>query len=456
MARSRTTFVCQQCGHVSPSALGRCPSCGTWGSLVETIDEPAAPGRSARSEPAAKPVRLRDLDQSAVPRIPVPIDEFSRVLGGGLVKGSLVLIGGDPGIGKSTLVLQTAGGLTSNGGQVLYVTGEESAQQVKLRADRLNVNAEELLLLPETRLEAVLAAASERPLTCLVIDSIQTMTIEELTSPAGSVAQVRECTARLMQWAKGRGVPVLIVGHVTKEGAIAGPRVLEHMVDAVLYLEGERFHQYRVLRGVKNRFGSTNEIGVFEMVEHGLAEVRHPSEAFLADRNANASGSMVTVTIEGSRPILVEIQALVAPSQLDVPRRAVNGLDPNRLQLLVAVLQKRARVSLGSQDIFTNVVGGLRVEEPSIDLAVAMAIASSAKEVTVDERTVAIGEVGLSGELRSVAQIGRRLNEANRLGFKRAIVPASMGSRTGDLPHGFEVIRASTLKEAIETVLGKG
>lgn len=454
MAKVRSSYVCQQCGHVSPSALGRCPTCGTWGSLVETIEAAATPGRPTGTvgQPA-QPVRLSELQKIDVPRIAVPIAELSRVLGGGLVPGSLVLIGGDPGIGKSTLVLQAAGGLADAGMRVLYVTGEESAQQVKLRADRLNVHAGDLLLLPETRLEVILATASEQDLATLVIDSIQTMTVDDLASAAGSVAQVRECTARLIQWAKSRDIPVLLIGHVTKEGTIAGPRVLEHMVDAVLYLEGERYHQYRVLRAVKNRFGSTNEIGVFEMVEEGLIEVGNPSEAFLADRNANAAGSTVAVTIEGTRPILVEIQALVAPSQLEVPRRSVNGLDPNRLQLLVAVLQKRGGVSLGSQDIFTNVVGGLRLDEPAVDLAIAVAVASSAKEMAVDAQTVTIGEIGLSGELRSVGQIDRRLNEAKRLGFRRAIVPASMGGRSGDLPKNFEVIRVSTLREAIGAVL---
>jgi len=454
MAKVRSSYVCQQCGYASPSALGRCPSCNTWGSLVETIDAPAPPGRSGIAVGrAAQPVRLSELQKTDVPRIAVPSGELSRVLGGGLVPGSLVLIGGDPGIGKSTLVLQAAGGLAEAGKRVLYVTGEESAQQVKLRADRLNVRAGDLLLLPETRLETVLATASEQDLTALVIDSIQTMTIDELGSAAGSVAQVRECTARLTQWAKSRDIPVILIGHVTKEGTIAGPRVLEHMVDAVLYLEGERYHQYRVLRAVKNRFGSTNEIGVFEMLEAGLMEVAQPSEAFLADRNANAAGSSVAVTIEGTRPILVEIQALVAPSQLEVPRRSVNGLDPNRLQLLVAVLQKRGGVPLGSQDIFTNVVGGLRLDEPAVDLAVAIAVASSAKEMAVDAQTVTIGEIGLSGELRSVSQIDRRLNEAKRLGFKRAVVPASMGGRSGELPKDFEVVRAATLREAIGAVL---
>ena len=454
MAKVRSTYVCQQCGHVSPSALGRCPTCGTWGSLVETLEAAPTPGRpNGTVGLPAQPVRLSELQKVDVPRIAVPSGELSRVLGGGLVPGSLVLIGGDPGIGKSTLVLQAAGGLADAGKRVLYVTGEESAQQVKLRADRLNVHAGDLLLLPETRLEVILATASEQDLAALVIDSIQTMTIDDLASAAGSVAQVRECTARLIQWAKSRDIPVLLIGHVTKEGTIAGPRVLEHMVDAVLYLEGERYHQYRVLRAVKNRFGSTNEIGVFEMVEEGLIEIGNPSEAFLADRNANAAGSTVAVTIEGTRPILVEIQALVAPSQLEVPRRSVNGLDPNRLQLLIAVLQKRGGVPLGSQDIFTNVVGGLRLDEPAVDLAVAIAVASSAKEMAVDPQTVTIGEIGLSGELRSVGQIDRRLNEAKRLGFKRAVVPASMGGRSGDLPKDFEVIRASTLREAISAVL---
>jgi DNA repair protein RadA/Sms len=397
---------------------------------------------------------LGDLQAGRANRVPVSIEEFSRVLGGGFVPGSLVLLGGDPGIGKSTLILQAAADLTRGNAPVLYVSGEESAEQIKLRADRLAVQSESLLVLTETDIGSVLAAAEQVSPALLVIDSIQTMSAAELESTPGSVAQVRECSARVMEWAKRSGTPVVIIGHVTKEGAIAGPRVLEHLVDAVLYLEGDRYHQFRILRGVKNRFGSTNEIGVFEMDTTGLVEVRHPSEAFVSDRSGNAAGSVVTVSIEGTRPLLLEIQALVAPSQLETPRRVVSGLDLNRVHLLNAVLQKRAGLSLGSQDVFANVVGGIRTDEPATDLAVALAIASSLRERPIDRRTAAFGEIGLSGELRAVSQVDRRLSEANRLGFKRVILPAALGRRSGELPTGMDLIRVSTVREAVASGLG--
>jgi DNA repair protein RadA/Sms len=370
-----------------------------------------------------------------------------------LVPGSLVLIGGDPGIGKSTLVLQTAAELANRPGGVLYVSAEESAQQIKLRADRLGVHADRLMVLSETNLDEILGAADEHEPGLLIVDSIQTVYVDEISSAAGSVSQVRECTARLMQWAKPKNVPVLIIGHVTKEGTIAGPRVLEHMVDAVLYLEGDRYHQFRILRAVKNRFGSTDEVGVFEMADTGLREVTNPSEAFLEERAGNASGSTVAVTMEGTRPILVEVQALTTPTSFGLPRRSTNGLDTSRLQLLVAVLQKRVGLSLGGQDIFANVVGGLRIAEPAADLAVALAVASSFRECQIDRRTVAIGEIGLSGELRSINQLDRRLHEARRLGFSRAIVPPVLGRRSGVLNDGIELVRASTLAEAVDAAM---
>jgi DNA repair protein RadA/Sms len=329
------------------------------------------------------------------------------------------------------------------------VSGEESAEQIKLRAERTAVEHDTLLVLCETDVSAVVATADEMRPALLIIDSIQTMSSPDLESAPGSVAQVRESAATVMSWAKATGTPVVLIGHVTKEGAIAGPRVLEHLVDAVLYLEGDRYHQFRILRGVKNRFGSTNEIGVFEMDSTGLIEVRHPSEAFVGDRNGNAAGSVVTVMLEGTRPILIEIQALVANSALESPRRVVSGLDLNRIHLLAAVLQKRAGLSLAGQDIFTNVIGGIRIDEPAIDLATALAIASSLKERPVDERTVAIGEIGLSGEVRAISQLERRLSEASRLGFRRAIVPANLGRRSGELPAGIEILRAATVREAV-------
>lgn len=454
MRKPRTSFVCQQCGASSPGYLGRCPSCGAWHSMVETLEERRPVTADAPRKPGgAEPVPLAEVNSAASDRVRVPISELDRVLGGGLVPGSLVLLGGDPGIGKSTLVLQAAAALARPDAPVLYVSGEESAQQIKLRADRLGAAAGELFVLSETDLDRIIGSAETMSPGLLIVDSIQTVFVDEITSAAGSVSQVRECTARLMQWAKPRQIPVLIVGHVTKEGTIAGPRVLEHMVDAVLYLEGDRHHHYRILRAVKNRFGSTDEVGVFEMADTGLREVRNPSEAFLEERNGNAAGSSVAVTIEGTRPILVEIQALTSSSAYGLPRRSANGLDTNRLQLLVAVLQKRVGLGLGSQDIYANVVGGLRIVEPAADLAVAIAVASSFKERVADALTVAIGEIGLSGELRSVNQLERRLSEARRLGFRRAVVPAALGRRSGTLGEGLELVRAATVGEAIEAAL---
>jgi DNA repair protein RadA/Sms len=454
MAKTRTTWICQQCGAASPAFLGRCPGCGQWNTMVETIDERSAPKAAKRRASGSASLRpLAKISPEGQSRTVVGIAEFNRVLGGGLVPGSLVLVGGDPGIGKSTLILQAAGVLAAPEAPVVYVSAEESAQQIKLRADRLGVESDDILVLSETDLDEILAIAEDANPGLLIIDSIQTVMLEEVTSAAGSVSQVRECTSRLMQWAKPRNIPVFVIGHVTKEGTIAGPRVLEHMVDAVLYLEGERFHQYRILRAVKNRFGSTDEVGVFEMIGEGLREVKNPSEAFLEERSEIAPGSTVAVTMEGTRPILVEVQALATPSAFGLPRRSANGLDTNRLQLLVAVLQKRVGLGLGTQDVYANVVGGLRIMEPAADLAVAVAIASSLKDRPVDPGTVVIGEIGLSGELRSVNHLERRIQEASRLGFRRVIVPA----RTGKLPTtavlGMEVIPCSTAAEAIQAAI---
>ena len=450
MAKVKTNFICQQCGVSSHAYLGRCPGCGAWNSMIETIEERPQPARVGVRRPAELPQPLTALGATAVDRISVPISELDRVLGGGLVPGTLVLIGGDPGIGKSTLVLQAAAALAGVKGPVLYVSAEESAQQIRLRADRLGVRSGEVLVLSGTDLDEILASASAVSPSLLIVDSIQTVSVDDITSAAGSVSQVRECTARLMQWGKSRDVPIFIIGHVTKEGAIAGPRVLEHMVDAVLYLEGERHGHFRVLRAVKNRFGSTDEVGVFEMAEYGLREVRNPSEAFLEERNETATGSSVAVTVEGTRPILVEVQALTTPSAFGLPRRSANGLDAGRLQLLVAVLQKRVGLGLAGQDVYANVVGGMRIGEPAADLAVALAIASSFRDRPIDSRLVAIGEIGLSGELRSIGQVERRLGEARRLGFDKAIIPASAARRGTTDVAGLKVIRADTVAEAIE------
>jgi DNA repair protein RadA/Sms len=422
--------------------------------MVETIEDRRPGLAGARPRAAGRAQSLNALGAGQAERIVVPIAELSRVLGGGLVPGSLVLVGGDPGIGKSTLVLQAAAGLAGVVGPVLYVSAEESAQQIKLRADRLGLSSDDLWVLSETNLAEVLQAADGQRPGLLIVDSIQTVYVDDITSAAGSVGQVRECTARLMQWAKPLGIPVLIVGHVTKEGTIAGPRVLEHMVDAVLYLEGDRHHQYRILRAVKNRFGSTDEVGVFEMADAGLREVRNPSEAFLEERTGTAAGSTVAVTIEGTRPILVEVQALTTSTSYGLPRRSANGFDNSRLQLLVAVLQKRVGLPLGGQDIYANVVGGLRIAEPAADLAVALAVASSFKDRQVDPHTVAVGEIGLSGELRSVAQLDRRLLEAGRLGFTRVVVPRSAAKRGRATADDVELVRAGSVSEAIEAAVG--
>jgi DNA repair protein RadA/Sms len=418
--------------------------------MVETIEERRPEGVRAVPRATARAQPLTSIDSALAERIPVPLAELDRVLGGGLVPGSLVLIGGDPGIGKSTLVLQAAGALAERAGPILYVSAEESVHQLKLRADRLGITSDQLWVLAETNLGEVLAAAEHRQPGLLIVDSIQTVYVDEITSAAGSVSQVRDCTARLMQWAKPRGIPVMIIGHVTKEGTIAGPRVLEHMVDCVLYLEGDRFHQYRILRAVKNRFGSTDEVGVFEMAQVGLQEVRNPSEAFLEERTSGAAGSTVAVTVEGTRPILVEIQALTTTTNFGMPRRSANGLETNRLQLLVAVLQKRVGLGLGNQDIYANVVGGLRLVEPAIDLAVATAVASSFRDLPVNAGTVAIGEVGLSGELRSVSQVERRITEAGRLGFSRVILPSASYRRARATDFDVELIPVASVANALE------
>lgn len=421
--------------------------------MVETVETraPAAKsGARAVVGSTAQAQRISDVAVAESPRIDTTIGELDRVLGGGLVPGSVVLVGGDPGIGKSTLILQAAARLGTGSAPALYASGEESAHQIRLRAERLGVAGEHVLVVAESNLDEILALADRSRPGVLIVDSIQTATVSDLETSAGSVGQVRESTAQLIRWAKPNMVPVVIIGHVTKEGNIAGPRVLEHMVDAVLYLEGERFQQFRILRAVKNRFGSTDEVGVFEMAEAGLEEVRNPSEAFLQERARNAAGSTVTVTLEGSRPILVEVQALTSTSVYGLPRRSANGFDQGRLQLLVAVLQKRAGLGLGDQDVYTNVVGGLRISEPGADLAVATAIASSLSDRMIDPRTVIMGEVGLSGEVRSVGQLDRRLLEASRLGFERAIVPAALGRRTKSLPGNLEITRVATIGEAVQ------
>ncbi|HDH10024.1 MAG TPA: DNA repair protein RadA [Chloroflexi bacterium] len=449
--RVKTAYICQNCGYSSPKWMGRCPNCGEWNTMVETVMEREERPRPSVT-PTSEPQRLPQISAEGFERIPVPIGELSRVLGGGIVPGSVVLIGGDPGIGKSTLLLQLSSLLASPDGAVLYISGEESLQQIKMRADRLGIANQALYILSEINLDQIINHIERLNPRMVVVDSIQSVYSEELMSAAGSVGQVKECASTLLRLAKATGIPIFLVGHVTKAGAIAGPKVLEHIVDTVLYLEGDRFHAYRLLRSVKNRFGSTNEVGVFEMGDRGLAEVANPSEAFLAERLPNASGSAIAVTMEGTRPLLVEIQALASTTSFGYPRRTANGVDFNRLLLLVAVLSKRVGLRLSDQDIFVNVVGGLKVNEPAVDLAIAVAIASSYRNVPVAADMAIVGEIGLSGELRAVSQLERRLSEAAKLGFRRCLVPKSL-RRRGKVPEGIEIVGARSVGEALEAAL---
>jgi DNA repair protein RadA/Sms len=453
-ARDRNVWRCQQCGFASPKP-GTCPDCKrASGELVALVEERPAPAVSARrgAIPHTRPRPLRDVALDAMERVGTGIGELDRVLGGGVVPGSLVLIGGDPGIGKSTLLLQAARALAKTAPPVLYVSGEESAAQVKLRADRLGIAGDGLLLWSENDLSAVQAELDTVKPRALVVDSIQTVFLPELESAPGSVTQVRECGARLMTIAKGRGLATFLVGHVTKEGALAGPRVLEHLVDTVLYFEGEQHHAYRVLRAVKNRFGSTNEIGVFQMAERGLVEVPNPSGFFLAERPKDAPGSVIVAGLEGTRPLLLELQALVAPASFGTPRRTVLGADYNRTCLLLAVLEKRAGVPLGSQDVFVNVAGGGRIVEPAADLGVVVAAASSYMDRPVRGDVVVVGEVGLTGEVRAVTGLQARLREAAALGFREAVVPES--NLTEELRLPIEVRGVATVHAALDVLLG--
>jgi len=423
MPKQKSFYVCQECGYESIGWMGKCPSCNQWNTFVEEIQEPKSKSRSGAVSTNVKPVNINDIEADTEERYLTGIKEMDRVLGGGIVKGSLILVGGDPGIGKSTLLLQICDKIKTNA-KILYVSGEESIKQIKLRADRLNVRNTNLLMLSETNFKVIQALSeTERP-DLIVIDSIQTMFNDELPSAPGSVSQVREITSGLMRIAKTLNIAIIIVGHVTKEGAIAGPRVLEHMVDTVLYFEGERHLSYRILRAVKNRFGSTNEIGIFEMRDVGLVEVENPSSMLLSERTESVPGSVAVATLEGTRPMLIEIQALVCPTSFGMPRRMATGLDYNRITLLMAVLEKRVGMQLHNYDAYVNVVGGLKIDEPACDLGVVTAIASSFRNIPVDMDTVLIGEVGLTGEVRAVSQIDKRIREAVRIGFKNCVVPA--------------------------------
>ena len=449
MSKVKTVFQCQSCGYSSPKWLGKCPDCGAWNSFSEERQSPKS--LKSIADGNSGPIPLSSVTGGNEKRVPVGIAELDRVLGGGLVKGAVILIGGDPGIGKSTIILQAISRIASLTGTVLYVSGEESPEQIKLRAERLSVNSDRIMLLPETVVEQILSVADKLKPAAIVVDSIQTVYTEELTSAPGSVGQIRESAAKMMFYAKRSGTPVFLIGHVTKEGAIAGPRVLEHLVDTVLYFEGDRGHPFRILRTVKNRFGSTNEIGVFEMTDSGLREISNPSELFLSERPLNTSGSTVIASIEGTRPVLVELQALVSPTTFGMPRRTSMGIDFNRLNLLIAVLEKKGGIHLGGMDVFINIVGGLKIVEPAADLGIITAIVSSFRELPLDPQTFVFGEVGLSGEVRAVAQGEARIKEAAKVGFKQAIVPAGNAERLKD-NFGLAITGVRNIDEAIEHI----
>ncbi|MEC5425610.1 DNA repair protein RadA [Virgibacillus sp. C22-A2] len=452
MAKRKTKYVCQDCGYEVAKWMGKCPGCDEWNTLVEEMESSDKRNKhtfNVGSKYSSKPESITAIESEKEPRIKTKMEEFNRVLGGGIVPGSLVLIGGDPGIGKSTLLLQISSQLAEKELPVLYISGEESTRQTKLRADRLNVKAELLYVLAETNLFDIAKQIEEIKPSFVVIDSIQTIFKEEISSAPGSVSQVRESTSELMKIAKSNGIPIFIVGHVTKEGSIAGPRILEHMVDAVLYFEGERHHTYRILRGVKNRFGSTNEMGIFEMKEEGLREVMNPSEIFLEERSQGAAGSTVVASMEGTRPVLVEIQALISPSSFGNPRRMATGIDANRVPLLMAVLEKRVGLMLQNQDAYIKVAGGVKLDEPAIDLAIVVSIASSFRDQPTQPEDIFVGEVGLTGEIRRVSRIEQRVQEAAKLGFKRVICPQrNMDGWT--VPKGIQVIGVNTVQEALD------
>lgn len=453
MAKGKTTvYFCQSCGYETSKWMGQCPGCHEWNTLVEEVVEKKSAGKSKICSAAeSKVMPLTAITAASEERISTNIKELDRVLGGGIVRGSLVLVGGDPGIGKSTLLLQVCRNLSEQDIRVLYISGEESLQQIKIRADRIGKFQDSLILLCETNLNTIKTVIDREKPQIVVIDSIQTMYHEEVSSAPGSVSQVRESTATFMQIAKGMGITIFIVGHVTKEGVVAGPRVLEHMVDTVLYFEGDRHAAYRILRGVKNRFGSTNEIGVFEMREEGLAEVENPSEFMLSGKPEGASGSIVACSMEGTRPILIEVQALVCHSNFGIPRRTAAGTDFNRVNLLMAVIEKRLGIQLGNCDAYVNIAGGMRMNEPAIDLGIVLSIISSYRDCPIDEKTICFGEVGLSGEVRAVSMAEQRVQEAKKLGFEICILPEVCKISIKKIP-GIKMIGVRTIKDAMNCI----
>lgn len=455
MAKIKTSYICSECGFESPKWYGKCPSCGEWNTLNEELNSQQTKNSLSNSFSTVNQVlALDDICGENDERIPTKIEEFDRVLGGGIVKGSLVLLSGDPGIGKSTILLQICQNLGSKGQKILYVSGEESANQIKLRAVRIGVTTKNLFILSQTDLATIVECIKAEKPDIVIIDSIQTMVYEQVNSSAGSITQVRECTNVFMHTAKGLGIPIFIVGHVNKDGAIAGPKVLEHIVDTVLYFEGERNYSYRILRGVKNRFGSTNEIGVFEMTADGLKEVLNPSLMMISGRPKNTSGTCVACVMEGTRPILAEVQGLVCATGFGTPRRMSTGFDYNRMSMLLAVLEKRAGYFFNNMDAYVNVVGGLKLDEPAADLTVALALVSSLKDKAVDDKTIAFGEVGLAGEIRAVNNCEQRITEAKRLGFERCIIPFhNYKSITNSLKSTFDIIPVRNIREAFSALV---
>lgn len=451
MAKAKSVFVCNECGYESPKWLGKCPACGAWNTFFEQKNvesKSTATGKSIKEK--ASPQVLDNVVGRTDTRMDTGIGELNRVLGGGLVNGSLVLLGGEPGIGKSTLILELCDKITGTG-KVLYVSGEESAEQVKIRADRLGIKNSNIMFLGETDIDVIEETILAMEPKLVIIDSIQTMYSEEITSAAGTVSQVREITARIMRVCKGHRITTIIIGHVTKDGNIAGPRVLEHMVDTVLYLEGERYFSYRILRSVKNRFGSTNEIGMFEMRNEGMVEIKNPSQILISDREDNPPGSILVASVEGTRPLLIELQALTTPTVFGLPRRAANGIDYNRLTMLIAVLEKKTGLPLGSQDVYLNVVSGIKLVEPAVDLGTCLVVASSFKNYAIPKDMVAIGEVGLTGEIRAVNMIEKRIKEVEKMGFKTCIIPESNKKLLKD-SFKIDIIGVRTINEAMQKV----
>ena len=447
--KTKTVFVCSNCGYESAKWLGKCPACNEWNSFYEEkVTGTVSSSSGEKVKKSVTPRKLKEVEGISEVRISTGIGELDRVLGGGLVKGSLVLVGGEPGIGKSTLILQLCNKMNGEG-KVLYVSGEESAEQVKIRADRLNINNEDIMFLGETDIDIIQESILSINPKLVIIDSIQTMYSQEITSAAGTVSQVREITARIMRICKDNNITTIIIGHVTKDGNIAGPRVLEHMVDTVLYLEGERYFSYRLLRSVKNRFGSTNELGMFEMKNEGMVEITNPSAILITQRDDNPAGSVIVASMEGTRPLLIELQALTSTSVFGIPKRTANGFDYNRLAVLIAVLEKRAGLALGGQDVYLNVVSGIKIVEPAVDLGVILACSSSYKNVSIPKDVVAIGEVGLTGEVRAVNMIEKRIKEAEKLGFKKCIIPESNKKLLKD-EYKLDIIGVKNINEAIK------